>query len=56
MYHFFEDSPANASKWRLVMGGISDGTYVAPVPDFDETKHASICVEVLISISPILGY
>ena len=42
VYCFFGDSPANASKWQLVMGGNTDGMY-------DETKCASICVEVLCS-------
>jgi len=48
LYNFFEDSDANANQWRLVMRGRSDGTYETPVPEFDETKHASICIEVLL--------
>jgi len=31
------------------MRGSSDGT---PAPDFDETRHASICTEVLAEIYP----
>jgi len=31
------------------MRGSSDGT---PAPDFDETRHASICTEVLSKIPP----
>ena len=56
VYHFFGDSPANASKWRLVMGGTTDGTYDVPVPEFDETKHASICVEVSFSTYQTFSY
>ena len=56
VYHFFEDSPANASKWRLVMQDITNGMFDVPVPEFDETKHANICVEVLFSTYPTLSY
>ena len=56
VYHFFGDSPANASKWQLVMGGITDGMCDVTVPKFDETKHASICVEVLFSTYLIHSY
>ena len=44
LYNFFQDSAANASRWQLVTRGGSDRT---PAPDFDETKHASICMEAL---------
>ncbi|KAF9778765.1 hypothetical protein BJ322DRAFT_1114103 [Thelephora terrestris] len=43
LYNFFKDSTANASQWRLVIRGNSDGI---PAPDFDETRHASICTEL----------
>ena len=46
LYNFFEDSNATLNQWRLVLNRISeeDGRFDAPV--FDETRHASICVEV----------
>ena len=47
LYNFFKDSTASASQWRLVMRDSPDGV---PVPDFDETKHAGICTEVLPSL------
>ena len=49
LYNFFESSHATASQWRLVKRSDYDGT---PVPDFNETKHASICMEVLFLVSP----
>jgi len=52
LYNFFKDSTANVNQWRLVMRGGSDGTRDTPAPDFDETRHASICTEVLTSIAP----
>lgn len=53
LYNFFKDSTANANQWRLVMRDCSDGTHV---PDFDETKHAGMCTEVLFLIhSPRSG-
>ena len=39
VYNFFKDSTANVNQWRLVMRG-----------DPDETRHASICMEVWFSI------
>jgi len=56
LYNFFEDSTANASQWRLVLRGMSNGACNVPVPDFDETKHASICTEVVFLIPPYLSY
>ena len=46
LYNFFEDSTATSSQWRLVLNGLSDGANLLDAPTFDETRHASICVEV----------
>lgn len=43
LYNFFKDSTASASQWRLIM---KNGSNDKPAPDFDETKHASLCTEV----------
>lgn len=46
LYNFFEDSNATLNQWRLVLNGISEGDDLSDAPTFDETRHASICVEV----------
>jgi hypothetical protein len=46
LYNFFEDSTATLNQWRLVLNGVSDGDDFSDAPTFDETRHASICVEV----------
>ena len=46
LYNFFGDSTATLSQWRLVLNGISGGKGLSSAPAFDETRHASICVEV----------
>ena len=37
---------ATLNQWRLVLNEISNGENLPNVPTFDETRHASICVEV----------
>ena len=49
LYNFFEDSIASANQWRLVLNEVSDGGSPQGVPAFDETRHASLCVEVGLS-------
>ena len=46
LYNFFENSTATPSQWRLVLNRVSDEDDLTNVPTFDETRHASICVEV----------
>ena len=46
MYNFFKDSSANLSQWRLLLNGISSLNDLSSGPAFDDTRHASICVEV----------
>ena len=46
LYNFFKDSTATPNQWRLVLNGITDGGHLSDAPTFDETRHASICVEV----------
>ena len=46
LYNFFEDSPATANQWRLILNGVADRENLQVAPAFDETRHASICVEV----------
>jgi len=49
LYNFFMDSTATLNQWRLVLNGIFDGEGFSDAPTFDETRHASICVEVYYS-------
>jgi hypothetical protein len=46
LYNFFEDSMATLNRWRLVLNRNADGGQLPGTPTFDETRHASICVEV----------
>lgn len=46
LYNFFKDSTASLNQWRLLLNGVSDGHDLRSAPTFDETRHASICVEV----------
>ena len=46
LYNFFEDSTATPSQWRLVLNGVFNGDNLSDAPAFDETRHASVCVEV----------
>ena len=46
LYNFFEDSTATPNQWRLVLNGVSNADNLSDTPTFDETRHASICVEV----------
>jgi len=46
LYNFFGDSTATLNQWRLVLNGDSGGDSLSDAPVFDETRHASICVEV----------
>jgi len=46
LYNFFKDSTATLNQWRLLLNGVSDGRDLRSAPTFDETRHASICVEV----------
>jgi len=46
LYNFFKDSTATLNQWRLLLNGVSDGHDLRSAPTFDETRHASICVEV----------
>ena len=45
MYNFFKDSMATLNQWRLVLNEVSNGRRL-DAPAFDETRHASVCVEV----------
>ena len=40
------DSTATLNQWCLVLNGVSDGDNPYDAPAFDETRHASICMEV----------
>ncbi|KAF9642213.1 P-loop containing nucleoside triphosphate hydrolase protein, partial [Thelephora ganbajun] len=46
LYNFFKDSTATLNQWRLVLEGVSYGGNLQCAPTFDETRHASICVEL----------
>jgi len=46
LYNFFEDSMATSNQWRLVLNQVSNGDNFLNVQTFDETRHASICMEV----------
>ena len=46
LYNFFEDSTATPNQWRLVLCGVYNGDNLSEAPTFDETRYASICVEV----------
>lgn len=46
LYNFFKDSTASLNQWRLVLNRVSSGDGISDAPTFDETRHASICVEV----------
>ena len=46
LYNFFADSTATLSQWRLVLNGVIEGDILSDAPTFDETRHASICIEV----------
>lgn len=46
LYNFFGDSNATLNQWRLVLNRISEGEGISDAPTFDDTRHASICVEV----------
>lgn len=46
LYNFFEDSTATLNQWRLVLNEVPDGGDLPDAPTFDETRHASIRVEV----------
>lgn len=46
LYNFFGDSNATLNQWRLVLNEIPEGDGLSDAPTFDETRHASICVEV----------
>jgi len=37
---------ATPNQWRLVLNGVSNADNLSEVPTFDETRHASVCVEV----------
>ena len=61
MYNFFEDSTATPSQWRLVLCEVYNGDNLSEAPTFDETRYASICVEVRgtcheVSFQPSLIY
>jgi len=43
------DSKAKLNQWRLVLNGVPNGDNPHDAPTFDETRHASICVEVCCS-------
>jgi superfamily I DNA/RNA helicase len=46
LYNFFEDSPFDASRWRLVLNLSEQSSGVTPAPGFDDVRHAGICTEV----------
>ena len=46
LYNFFKDSPATPKQWRLMLNEVSNASSIPNIPAFDETRHASICVEV----------
>ena len=37
---------ATLNQWRLVLNGVTNGEDLSDTPAFDETRHASICIEV----------
>ena len=46
LYNFFKDSTASLNQWRLVLNDVSNGDNPLDAPAFEETCHASVCVEV----------
>lgn len=46
LYNFFGDSTATLNQWRLVLNGVTNVDNLSDAPAFDETRHASICIEV----------
>ena len=46
LYNFFKDSTATLNQWRLVLNEVSNRGRLSGAPAFDETRHASVCVEV----------
>ena len=46
LYNFFEDSTTAFNQWRLVLNEVPHEDRLQDAPTFDETRHASICVEV----------
>lgn len=57
LYNFFKDSTATLNQWRLVLNGVPDGGNLPNTPTFDETRHASICVEVCcLRLEPFFPY
>lgn len=47
LYNFFEDSTATLDQWRLLLNEVPGGDNSGRRPPvFDETRHASICIEV----------
>ncbi|KAF8588487.1 hypothetical protein K439DRAFT_1335105 [Ramaria rubella] len=48
LYNFFSDSAATLSEWRVVLNKIqeADGGCHTLAPEFDETRHASLCLEL----------
>ena len=45
LYNFFGDSTATLNQWRLVLNRVSESNGLSDAPSFDETRHATICVE-----------
>ncbi|KAH9949530.1 hypothetical protein B0H21DRAFT_881892 [Amylocystis lapponica] len=45
LYNFFEDSPANASQWRVVLSSLPEDAGVK-APQYKELDHSIICQEL----------
>jgi len=47
LYDFFQDSPADANLWRVVLNGVQDSSgQDITAPWFDPERHAGLCIEV----------
>ncbi|KAI0791850.1 hypothetical protein C8Q75DRAFT_57350 [Abortiporus biennis] len=44
LYNFFEDSPVQLARWRVVLNAIASDE--GGCPRFDEVRHASVCREL----------
>ena len=49
------DSTATLNQWRLVLNEVSNRGRLSGVPAFDETRHASVCVEARLLCSELFS-
>lgn len=48
LYDFFETSPIDVARWRVVLNALSpkDASRIGGLPVFNEVRHAGVCTEV----------